>query len=138
MTNVNLDAICSGTYLTCYPDPSHSLESFNYEIVALVLIFLSNPFLFWNLGSKKCHRNKKKVRFAQSASQRSGICEKETCKTNMAKPCLNRGSKGLESPMPLNRLALYRGIIEYRMHFPKKEYGVSGGRNVSHVRYGSH
>ena len=50
----------------------------------------------------------------------------------------NKGAEdgnGNSNSMPLNRLALYNGILKYKMLFPKTSYGngISRGRNSSCV-----
>ncbi|KAK9699265.1 hypothetical protein RND81_08G164000 [Saponaria officinalis] len=63
-----------------------------------------------------------------------GKCNKK--KVHMkgqTKQSMKRKSIGLEGTMPLNRLVLYKGIIQHKMRNPKKEYGVSRGRNLYHL-----
>lgn len=80
------------------------------------------PFAFLFPGFEKC-RCKRRVRCVESVEELLPIeLEKESCKNYMEKPCKKRRYNGVEdtNTMPLNRLALYRGIIKYRMLCPKK------------------
>ncbi|XP_021776010.1 uncharacterized protein LOC110739836 [Chenopodium quinoa] len=91
----------------------------------------------FEFGCGKC-QCKRRIQFADNVQEPLPIkCEKESSETNPAKPCCERSYNG-EGTMPLNRLALYRGIIKNKMSFPKSEYRVSRGRNVLYVHTNSY
>ncbi|KAL9230931.1 hypothetical protein vseg_006219 [Gypsophila vaccaria] len=72
----------------------------------------------FEFGHGKC--SKKRVQFTENMEEPT-------------KPSFKRKRLGLEGSMPLNRLVLYRGIIQHKMLNPKKEYGVSRARNLCHL-----
>ncbi|CAO2827161.1 unnamed protein product [Amaranthus hypochondriacus] len=79
----------------------------------------------FELGHENCE-SKKRVRFGENTKEEASSTEID-----------NKGKLGAEdgNGMPLNRLALYKGILKYKMLFPKTGYGngISRGRNSSCV-----
>ncbi|GAB4857190.1 hypothetical protein Ancab_015098 [Ancistrocladus abbreviatus] len=66
------------------------------------------------IGSEK-HQQKKKVRFIEDGP-RSSIVSEESQEMCLRKPRMRqRHGPNLEDTMPLNRVALYKGILKYRM-----------------------
>lgn len=91
----------------------------------------TSPWHFpFSTGCGKC-QCKRRIRLTSNVKESSRIeDDKESYETKVAKPCCERSYNGVEGTMPLNRLALYKGIIKSRMSCPKTEYGLSRGRNA--------